>query len=812
MIVCFYGHKGGAGRSAAVANVAPALSSAGYRVLVVDFDLEAPGVHRFFGIPDAACAGGVVDLVEQHAARLAAGGDVELPAFPEELLLEPRFGATKTPDGELAEEVVRDRILGPREIGTTTRFETGVRVLPAGRFDPGYRARVAAIDWSARWQDPAWRAFFGWFKLELESRAEVVFLDARAGVTELAALCLFGLADRVVLLTPPTSQGLDGAVATARSLRAAGRGPGDHGTLLVPSRVSKDADREHYSHWLRAAKLAVRDTELLPVWTETKGRSQPERAAEDMLERFLLPELAVHAVGEPLVALRMIERGISQDDLQDRYAHLAGTIQRWAADGRREAAALEGLQAADEVQARIEAARGERRLDELPALYGRLAEVKLESMTTWDHAREAAELARQGASAAALLGDEATELRLRVLEGRALLEAMDPEAAEPVLEAAARRLVGRPDEVLLSLEARARWGQALVAQEKDEQAVPILQTVWEEADACGVAAREWSVRARGSAGYEPGDLLLLRKAWELALDGPRDLAVSAGGDLASWLPAPEDRAIAEHCRGLARQAPRDPQLIAGAEFAWLQCQERVSVNEWTRVIDLLGECLPPPVDLALAYWNRAVHQASGRRAADMHAAMEVWRMFPRLMARGYASAVRAWIMEEGVQTSATHPLLGALVELRGLVELGAARRASTQATILGAHVAFAESCPSVHDAMDVAHAFDLAVRARPWHPVRGGWRPGIGASSPLILAVAARNNGDTGERARMVRTALASAAAHRESALVLGAIHQVYLLEQERHSLLTEALTLPDACPEFKAAIQSQLNELDTPT
>jgi cellulose biosynthesis protein BcsQ len=47
-IVTFYSYKGGTGRSMALANIAWVLASCGYRVLTIDWDLEAPGLHRYF--------------------------------------------------------------------------------------------------------------------------------------------------------------------------------------------------------------------------------------------------------------------------------------------------------------------------------------------------------------------------------------------------------------------------------------------------------------------------------------------------------------------------------------------------------------------------------------------------------------------------------------------------------------------------------------------------------------------------------------------------------------------------------------------
>ncbi len=48
MIVTFYSWKGGVGRTMALANTAVQLARKGNRVLVVDWDLEAPGLSKYF--------------------------------------------------------------------------------------------------------------------------------------------------------------------------------------------------------------------------------------------------------------------------------------------------------------------------------------------------------------------------------------------------------------------------------------------------------------------------------------------------------------------------------------------------------------------------------------------------------------------------------------------------------------------------------------------------------------------------------------------------------------------------------------------
>src|SRR3989442_12771377 len=71
-IITFYSYKGGTGRSMALANVAWILASNGHRVLMVDWDLEAPGLHRYFSnfLVDRSLVAskGLMEIVEAYSA------------------------------------------------------------------------------------------------------------------------------------------------------------------------------------------------------------------------------------------------------------------------------------------------------------------------------------------------------------------------------------------------------------------------------------------------------------------------------------------------------------------------------------------------------------------------------------------------------------------------------------------------------------------------------------------------------------------------------------------------------------------------
>src|SRR5215475_1516326 len=73
-VVTFYSYKGGTGRTMALANVAWILAANGKKVLVVDWDLEAPGLDRFLQpflpSPSARAGCGVIHMISAYRDAL----------------------------------------------------------------------------------------------------------------------------------------------------------------------------------------------------------------------------------------------------------------------------------------------------------------------------------------------------------------------------------------------------------------------------------------------------------------------------------------------------------------------------------------------------------------------------------------------------------------------------------------------------------------------------------------------------------------------------------------------------------------------
>src|SRR5262245_41168827 len=101
MFVTFYSFKGGVGRSMALANVAEVLADLGYNVIVCDWDLEAPGLERYFAdstehAERLAARAGLMDLLLEHKENLRTSSD-ETESAPTEAMSD----ATHTRVGEV---------------------------------------------------------------------------------------------------------------------------------------------------------------------------------------------------------------------------------------------------------------------------------------------------------------------------------------------------------------------------------------------------------------------------------------------------------------------------------------------------------------------------------------------------------------------------------------------------------------------------------------------------------------------------------------------------------------------------------------
>ena len=195
-ITTFYSYKGGTGRSMALANVAYILATdpwhAGKKVLMIDWDLEAPGLHRFFS-RDFSTALGVRSNSNRYEDALnAAPGLIEFITAVEESYRSflPSGGIPEshaaTPD---AKEAFR------RAFNTNSFNKLLLKVddtpnlylLKAGRQNDTYADRIRKFDWESFYKQ--YGSFFTNFRTYLMNEFGFVLIDSRTGLTDVSGIC-----------------------------------------------------------------------------------------------------------------------------------------------------------------------------------------------------------------------------------------------------------------------------------------------------------------------------------------------------------------------------------------------------------------------------------------------------------------------------------------------------------------------------------------------------------------------------------------------------------------------------------------------
>jgi cellulose biosynthesis protein BcsQ len=245
--VAFYGFRGGAGRTLALAHVAMMLAQKGLRVATVDFDLEAPGLHVALGAREPADGTGLVALLSK---TLTSPPDEPVGVTDHLQVLTPAEGTGK------------------------------ILLLPAGRVCRKYLAQIEELG-VGLWHEPSLSPLERILVELRQEKPDVVFIDCRTGFSGMSASVIFHLADLAVIFLPLTEQVWDGvdvllqAVAAARSKR-----DNKPGLLFVPSMVPPgEAGREKLRQHL--AKLRLKYSKHLNIVGATDDEDEADTDGDD---------------------------------------------------------------------------------------------------------------------------------------------------------------------------------------------------------------------------------------------------------------------------------------------------------------------------------------------------------------------------------------------------------------------------------------------------------------------------------------------------------------------------------------------------
>ena len=189
--ITFYSYKGGVGRSLALVNIASRLVEFGKKVCVIDFDLEAPGLHMKFPPNNLSSINkdnkGIVDYIYEF---------------------------TKSGIINRIKEYSLEISISPKSIPLI--------LIPAGDTEsPNYWKRLSSINWHyLMYENPNGLSFFLKLKENIfkEFSPDFLLIDSRTGISETSGISLSLLADDVVIVAANNKENLSGARRILKSI------------------------------------------------------------------------------------------------------------------------------------------------------------------------------------------------------------------------------------------------------------------------------------------------------------------------------------------------------------------------------------------------------------------------------------------------------------------------------------------------------------------------------------------------------------------------------------------------------------------
>lgn len=337
LIYTFYSYKGGVGRSMAVANVAAFLAQSGKRVLILDWDLEAPGLEKFFEVPQLRLSGsrintpGIVDLI----IGSAESGSVHW----RQCLI------SVTPDE------------GPwSSSGGSLDLICAGQLTSEGKAE--YVDRLRELDWDDLFERRHIGTQLEMWRDEWIAEFDFVLVDSRTGISDVGSICTILLPDILVLVFTTSWQSVEGISEVIRRARLAQSAlPVPRARLAAVPVLSRD-EREKEVDLARdwRGRLAGKLGDLYQDWLPHGVKP------EDVLLRLYIPQVAYWSFGERLPVVERSEDAADAGSIVAAYIRLGRFLETqldWTSISATSALPAEISQRAKEEELRLEASRRE---------------------------------------------------------------------------------------------------------------------------------------------------------------------------------------------------------------------------------------------------------------------------------------------------------------------------------------------------------------------------------------------------------------------------------------------------------------------
>jgi tetratricopeptide (TPR) repeat protein/MinD-like ATPase involved in chromosome partitioning or flagellar assembly len=248
----------------ALVNTAQLFYEAGLKVLMIDWDLEAPGLERFFGvdIEEVLDKPGLMDMLLRYKQQMTQQSS------------ESKDEDTFLP---FEREDIKSYII---DVNPKVYAEGRLLLLPAGRRAKehlsSYASAVLTFDWQDFYRNWEGELYFTWLRQQFEEIADVVLVDSRTGVTEMGGVCTYQLADVVVMFCTPNQQSLVGTYTMAQNFLRKEveilRGGRAINVLVIPARIERaesellDKFHEEFKELFKRCVPSLRGFDAEALW------------------------------------------------------------------------------------------------------------------------------------------------------------------------------------------------------------------------------------------------------------------------------------------------------------------------------------------------------------------------------------------------------------------------------------------------------------------------------------------------------------------------------------------------------------------
>jgi len=301
-VITFYSFKGGMGRTTTLASVAINLVKKGKNVMMIDTDIEAPGLATLF-FAEESIRNGVLDYLLEHS--LSSGVNVA------------------------------DYVLDVTDPSLLRESDGKLYLMPAGKVDGNYIQKLARIDYQDHREGALRKSMCDMLEAVSSAYAvDYILIDSRAGFHDMGGIAVTQLPHGVVLFGNNSRQSWDGL---AQVIRTISESHADNLPIVIADCMCE--------HTTSATFVQTKESFLQKSYTVCmenyymEGEALPGREAVNVphapvflpYDMSLQQEITLYSTGSAEADMRV--QAFTQRLMTDIYKVVVDRIEAWFGEG-----------------------------------------------------------------------------------------------------------------------------------------------------------------------------------------------------------------------------------------------------------------------------------------------------------------------------------------------------------------------------------------------------------------------------------------------------------------------------------------------